>query len=238
MWYAGTLKTNHWYEWDKVVDQGCIFEGQRRKLFYSLMTTPLHMLFIPFVLISNFQTKSMHYLWYHDGKVFAVGSLDTYERPSYSGWPIDFPLEVNVRVFSVVMHIVTPLPCQPPVRLESSSHTRLPRATPQVGPWIIACIPRYALMAPCQYRDDLSRYVISIIKIRRSWDDLIFVMGILYSPWWWIYFRNHKDIFAFCLISQHGKGTISWICVLLRVNILLFYPCPSGLLYMATTVSM
>ena len=81
---------------------------------------------------------------------------------------------------------------------------------------------------PCQYRDDLSRYGISTIKIRRSWDDLIFVMGILYSPWWWIYFRNHKDIFAFCLISQHGKGTINWICVLLRVNILLFYPCPSG----------
>ena len=31
---------------------------------------------------------------------------------------------------------------------------------------------------PSQYKDGLSRYGVSIIKIRRSWDRLIFIMGI------------------------------------------------------------
>ena len=42
-----------------------------------------------------------------------------------------------------------------------SSHDRLPHVTTR---------------APVQYKDSLSRYRISIIKIRRSWDRLIFIM--------------------------------------------------------------
>ena len=36
----------------------------------------------------------------------------------------------------------------------------------------------HKLGPPLKYKDDLSRYKISIIKIRRSWDRFIFIMGI------------------------------------------------------------
>ena len=37
-----------------------------------------------------------------------------------------------------------------------------------------------AIWTPSQYKDGLSKYVIFIIKIRLSWNRLIFIMGILY----------------------------------------------------------
>ena len=51
-------------------------------------------------------------------------------------------------------------------------------------------VPLMATRVPSQYKDHLSRYGIPVLKIRWSWDPLIYNMGILILARWHLYIET------------------------------------------------
>ena len=71
-------------------------------------------------------------------------------------------------------------PCHDPLIFIMESHSWKDRLCIETGPDSTASIicTRSENWTPSQYKDGISRYGISIIKIRRSCDRLIFIMGM------------------------------------------------------------
>ena len=107
-------------------------------------------------------------------------------------------------------------------KLTNAKHTRFPFGLER-NP-LECMLPRYTTKggfrqrtSQCRYR--LSRFGISIIKIRRPWNPPIFIMGLLY---WWedimLLRRPSKCQVVMLLFRQAPSSCIWLICTFMRLN--------------------
>ena len=89
------------------------------------------------------------------------------------------------------------------------------------------CIMYSANLGPTHCKDGLSRYWISIVKIRRSWDCFIFIMGISLLVIWYLYIEmaqgNPPQVSLKChfhgYVGNHCREICSgWYCQTLSGN--------------------